>query len=175
MNTYTAEFKRSVVLKYLEGSMSYRTVAEHFGVPNHSLVERWVGFYRRHGEDGLTSKRSVYSAEFKFSVLQYMWDNSLSKGQTATAFNIRRHATVGDWERAYNAGGLEALKPHRKGRLTMLPPSEKQETTKADETRTREELLEEVLDLRAEVAYLKKLEALVRSRKLSAPAQKKRK
>lgn len=175
MSTYTAEFKQAVVLKYLEGSMSYRTVAEHFGVPNHSLVERWVGFYRRHGEDGLTSKRSVYSAELKLSVLQHMWDNSLSKGQTASTFNIRRHATVGDWERAYSVGGLEALKPHRKGRPTMLPEPEKQETTKADDTRTRDELLEEVLDLRAEVDYLKKLEALVRSRKQSLTAQKKRK
>lgn len=154
--------------------MSYRTAAAHFGIPNHSLIERWVGFHRHHGEDGLTSKRSVYSAEFKLSVLQHMWDNSLSKGQTATAFNIRRHATVGDWERAYSVGGLEALKPHRKGRPTMLAP-EKQETTKADDTRTREELLEEVLDLRAEVDYLKKLEALVRSRKPSPTAQKKRK
>lgn len=175
MTKYTAEFKRAVVLKYLEGSMSYRTVAEHFGIPNHSLIERWVGFYRRHGEDGLMSKRSIYSAEFKLSVLQHMWDNSVSKGQTATAFNIRRHATVGNWERAYIVGGLEALKPHRKGRPTMVPPQDKQEATKADDTRTREELLEEVLDLRAEVDYLKKLEALVRSRKPSPTAQKKRK
>lgn len=175
MSKYTAEFKHAVVLKYLEGSMSYRTLAEHFGVPNHSLVERWVGFYRRHGEDGLTSKRSAYSAEFKLSVLEYMWDNSLSKGQTATVFNIRRHATVGDWERAYHADGLAALKPHRKGRVTMLPAPEKPETAKVEDTRTREELLEELAYLRAEVAYLKKLDALVRSRKQSTPAQKKRK
>lgn len=175
MSKYTAEFKLAVVLKYLEGSMSYRTLAEHFSVPNHSLVERWVGFYRRHGEDGLTSKRSVYSAQFKLSVLQHMWDNSLSKGQTATAFNIRRHATIGDWERAYHAGGLDALKPHRKAKPTMLPAPEKPETTNVEDTRTREELLDELEYLRAEVAYLKKLDALVRSRKLSAPAQKKRK
>lgn len=176
MSKYTAEFKLAVVLKYLEGSMSYRTLAEFFGIPNHSLVERWVGFYRRHGEEGLTSKRSVYSAEFKLSVLQHMWDNSLSKGQTATAFNIRRHATVGAWERAYHAGGLEALKPLRKERPTMLPaPEKKPETAKVEDTRTREELLDEVEYLRAEVAYLKKLDALVRSRKEPAPAQKKRK
>ena len=175
MSRYAAEFKLAVVLKYLEGSMSYRILAEHFGVPNHSLVERWVGFYRRHGDDGLTKKRSAYSAQFKLSVLEHMWDNSLSKGQTATVFNIRRHATVGDWERAYQAGGLDALKPHRKRRPPMLPPQKKPEIAKVDDTRTREELLDELEYLRAEVAYLKKLDALVRSRKPSAAAQRKRK
>lgn len=176
MSKYTAEFKLAVVLKYLEGSKSYRTLAEYFGISNHSLVERWVGFYRRHGEYGLTSKRSAYGLEFKLSVLRHMWDNSLSKGQTATVFNIRRHATVGDWERAYRAGGLEALKPHREGKPAMQPaPEKKPATAKVEDTRTREELLDEVEYLRAEVAYLKKLDALVRSRKQSAPAQKKRK
>lgn len=175
MGKYTADFKLAVVERYLEGSMSYRTIAEHFGIPNHSLVERWVGFYRHHGIDGLASKRGIYSADFKLAVLQHMWENSLSKGQTAAVFHIRRHATVGDWERAYRAGGLEALKPFRKGRSIVLPAPEKPDIAKVEDARTREELLDEVLYLRAEVAYLKKLDALVRSRKQSAAPPKKRK
>lgn len=174
MGKYTAEFKLAVVEKYLEGSMSYRTLAKQFGMPNHSLVERWVGFYRQHGEDGLSKKSSSYSAEFKLSVLQHMWDNSLSKGKTATVFNIRRHAMVGTWERAYQAGGFDALKPQRRKRQTM-PASDKPETDKVDDNRTREQLLEEVAYLRAEVDYLKKLEALVRSQKQLPTLRKKRK
>lgn len=175
MGKYTAEFKLAVVQKYLEGSMGYRILAEHFGITNHSQIERWVGFYHHHGKDGLAEKRTAYSAEFKFSVLQHMWDNSLSKGKTAAAFNIRRHATVGAWERAYRAGGLDALKPQRKGHRTMPPAPEKNESAKPDDQRTREELLEEVLDLRAQVDYVKKLDALVRSQKQSATLRKKRK
>jgi len=175
MGKYTAEFKLAVVQKYLEGSMGYRTLAEQFGIANHSLIERWVGFYRHHGKDGLVKKLTTYSAEFKLSVLQHMWDNSLSKGQTATAFNIRRPASVGAWERAYHAGGPAALKLRRRGQETMLPASDKPEAIKADDNRTREELLDEVADLRAEVAYLKKLEALVRSQKQLPTQRKKRK
>lgn len=174
MGKYTVEFKLAVVQQYLEGSMGYRTLAEQFGIANHSLIERWVGFYRYHGKDGLTKKLTVYNAEFKLSVLQHMWDNSLSKGQTATVFNIRRSASVGAWERAYHAGGPDALKPRRRGQKAMLTASDKPGPIQADDNRTREELLDELADLRAEVAYLKKLEALVRSQKQLQTQRKKR-
>jgi len=175
MGKYTAEFKLAVVQKYLEGSMSYRSLAEQFGIANHSQIERWVGFYHHHGEDGLAKKLTSYSAEFKLSVLRHMWDNSLSKGKTAAAFNIRRHATVGAWERAYLVGGLDALEPQQRGQQTMLPAPEKPQAADVDDNRTREELLEQVAYLRAEVAYLKKLDALVRSQKQSPTPRKKRK
>ena len=179
MANYTADFKLSVVQRYLGGSMGYRAVAQHFGIRNHSLVERWVGFFRHHGEDGLTSKRASYDAAFKLSVLQRMWDNKLSKGQAATAFNIRRHATVGEWERAYRQGGIEALGPRPIGRPRMQPEKNKSDSTETVDNRSREELLDELLHLRAEVAYLKKLDALVRSqaqaKSLSKAPPKKRK
>lgn len=175
MGKYTAEFKLSVVQKYLEGSMGYRLLAEHFDIRNHSLIERWVGFYRLHGEKGLRAKRTSYCAQFKLSVLKHMWDNSLSKGRTAAIFNIRRHATVGDWERAYYAGGVDSLEPCRRGSSRMQPVPDKPEDAKTEDSRTREELVAEVAYLRAEVAYLKKLDALVRSQKQSATPRKKRK
>lgn len=175
MGKYTAEFKLSVVQKYLEGSMGYRLLAEHFDIRNHSLIERWVGFYRLHGEEGLRAKRTSYCAQFKLSVLKHMWDNSLSKGHTAAIFNIRRHATVGDWERAYYAGGVDALEPCPRGSPRMQPVPDKPEDAKTEDSRTREELVAEVAYLRAEVAYLKKLDALVRSQKQSATPRKKRK
>ena len=175
MGKYTAEFKLSVVQKYLEGSMGYRLVAEHFSIPNHSLIERWVGFYRRHGEEGLRAKRACYSAEFKLAVLRHMWDNSLSKGHTAAIFNVRRHAAVGEWERAYHAGGVHALEPCRRRSSRMQPVPDKPDTAKPEDSLTREELLAQVAYLRAEVAYLKKLDALVRSQKQSATPRKKRK
>lgn len=175
MGKYTAEFKLSVVQKYLEGSMGYRLLAEQFDIRNHSLIERWVGFYRLHGEEGLRAKRASYSAQFKLSVLKHMWDNSLSKGRTAAIFNIRRHATVGDWERTYYAGGVDALEPCRRGSPVMQPVPDKPEGAKTEDSRTREELVAEVAYLRAEVAYLKKLDALVRSQKQPATPRKKRK
>lgn len=164
MGKYTPAFKLLVVQQYLEGSMGYRMVAEHFGISNPSLVQRWVGFFHHHGENGLKGKRSSYDAAFKLSVLQHMWENKLSKGQAATAFNIRRHATVGAWEQAYREGGIAALEPGRIGRSRMQPEKSTPESPENLDARSREELLDELLHLRAEVAYLKKLDALVRSR-----------
>ena len=46
----------------------------------------------------------------------------------------------------------------------MQPEQDKPETVENADNRSREELLDELLHLRAEVAYLKKLDALVRSR-----------
>ena len=179
MSKYTTDFKLAVVQRYLEGTMGYRMLAEQFKIPNHSLVERWVGFFRSHGKDGLTSKRSSYDAAFKFSVLQHMWDNRLSKGQAATAFNIRRHATVGAWERAYRQGGMEALQPRPTRKSGMQPEQDKPKIFEPEDNRSREELLDELLHLRAEVAYLKKLDALVRAqaqaKSLSKALRKKRK
>lgn len=164
MGKYTPAFKLLVVQRYLDGSMGYRSLAEHFGISNPSIVQRWIGFFRLHGEDGLKRKRASYDAAFKLSVLQHMWDNKLSKGQAATAFNIRRHATVGAWERAYLEGGIAALEPSPVGRSKIQPVENKPETAENVDNRSREELLDELLHLRAEVAYLKKLDALVRSR-----------
>ena len=161
---YTPEFKHLVVQRYLEGSMGYRMLAEQFGISNFSLIPRWVGFFRLHGKDGLKKKRTAYDAAFKLSVLQHMWENKLSKGQAATVFNIRRHATVGAWERAYREGGVAALEPSPRERSRMQPERDKSETVENADNRSREELLDELLHLRAEVAYLKKLDALVRSR-----------
>ena len=53
-------------------------------------------------------------------------------------------------------------------------PTTSSESTKPADTRTREELLDEVEYLRAEVAYLKKLDALIRAKKATA-LKKKRK
>ena len=164
MGKYTLAFKLQAVQRYFEGSMGYRMVAEQFGISNPTLVQRWVGFYRQHGEDGLKAKRSSYDTAFKLSVLQHMWDNNLSKGQAATLFNVRRHASVGAWERAFRKGGIAALEPGPIGKTRMQPEPKKPDAAEGVDQRSREELLDELLYLRAENAYLKKLDALVRSR-----------
>jgi transposase len=139
------------------------------------MVERWVLAYRHHGEAGLSRKLGQYSAEFKLSVLQHMWDNQLSITQTAARFDIRHHAMVGMWERAYQDGGVEALASRSRGRPKSMATSvPKSASPPDDDQRSREELLAEVNQLRMEVAYLKKLEALVQARPKQAPKKKRK-
>lgn len=172
---YTAQFKHTVVHDYLFGHDGFLAVARRHGVANRSLVERWVAAFRLHGDAGLSKKRSRYGSDFKLSVLRHMWENRLSITQTAAKFDIRRHSTVSDWERAYRDGGVAALAPPPLRRLKkMTIPTTKPEVPADEDKRSRKELLAEVEHLRMEVAYLKKVQALVQARQNSAPSKKRK-
>jgi transposase len=174
MTKHTEQFKLQVVHDYLAGSAGFKTVARRHGLVA-PVVRRWVEWYRLNGVDGLSKRARCYSAEFKLSALQHMWDNSLSQTQVAAVFNIGNPTSIGTWERRYLDGGIEALsRAHRTKRKNMDAPTSKPAPKPNDDERTRDELLAELVGLRAEVAYLKKLEALVQAKKKSA-ALKKRK
>lgn len=176
MTKYTEQFKLEVVHDYLDkGSDGLRTVAQRHGISSHFTVRKWVLAYQLHGDAGLGKKRSQYSAEFKLSVLQHMWDNQLSIIQTAAKYDIRHHAVVGIWERAHRDGGVEALESGTRGKPEPMATSvPKPDCPPDDDKRSREELLAEVNQLRMELAYLKKLDALVQARPKQAPKKKRK-
>jgi len=174
MTKYDEQFKLKIVQEYRSGAGGSNTLGKRYGVPK-SLIKLWAELYRIHGRDGLNKKHSSYSAEFKLSVLQHMWDNGLSVGQTAAAFNIRNRAAVGIWERSYREGGFDALIPRPRGRPKQMPaPTTKPESSSDDEKRTRDELVAELNQLRMENAYLKKLQALVQARQQQALLKKRK-
>nr|WP_243405442.1 IS3 family transposase [Solimicrobium silvestre] len=160
MSKYTKQFKLTVVKRYLDSSMGYVAVAQQYGI-DRSFVQKWSKQYALHGEAGLDKKFSHYNAEFKLSVLQSMWDKQLSYRETAILFDIRNLNILSNWERSYHSEGIQALTPRTRGRpKAMSPPKKVQpQPAKTDESRSREELLEEVNYLRMENAYLKKLKA----------------
>ena len=137
------------------------------GNPRHGMVRRWVQRYLQHGIAGLRKKHSRYSVEFRISVLQRMWRDQMSYRQVSALFDLRNPSAVSDWERQDHAGTLVFPAGHKMPSKPTEPAA-----PQPDETLTREQLLEVVKNLRAEVAYLKKLEALIQAKKLAA--QKKR-
>jgi transposase len=164
MTKYDERFKLKVVQKYLAGTLGYKRVAELHDVPCKSLVT-WVKLYRAHGAEGLKKKFSHYSTQFRLAVIERVRTDELSYGQAAALFNIRNAGCIGRWERCYDAGGLEALAPRKRGRPKKMPelPEIKTESLPDAAGRTHEELVAEVNQLRMEVAYLKKLRALVQA------------
>ena len=176
MTKYTEQFKLEVVQDYLDsGSAGFRVVAQRYGIPSHFTVRKWVLAYQASGNLAPSGKQGQYSAEFKLLVLRHMWDNHLSMIQTAIKFDIRDHGMVGKWERAYRKGGVEALVPRRSGKpKPMATAVPEPESSSDDDKRSREELLAEVNQLRMELAYLKKLEALVQARPKQAPKKKRK-
>jgi transposase len=167
MSKYNEDFKLDVVEQYLSGTAGYKVIAQLNGVP-YSMVKKWVYLHREHGKAGLTKKFSHYSAEFKLSVLRRMWDDELSYTQVTAAFNIRNVGCVSQWERCYHSGGLDALAPRKRGaptKMPILPNTDSPESLPDPAGRTHDELVAEVNQLRMEVAFLKKLEALVQAQK----------
>ncbi|AKJ32131.1 hypothetical protein AAW51_5440 [Caldimonas brevitalea] len=139
-------------------------------------MRRWIAAYREHGEKGLRKKLSHYSAEFKLSVLRQVKRQELSHTQAAVLFELRGGGgVVATWQRQYDEGGLQALHPKPRGRPKTMPKPKPTELPppQAQDTRSLEELRKENEALRAEVAYLKKLEALVRTNRQAAPKGRK--
>jgi len=176
MSKYDEQFKRKVVKQYLSGRAGTETLGQRHGISK-SMVARWVARYRKHGLAGLRKKSSRYTAQFKLSVLQQMWKEEWSYNQTSAWFDIRHPGQVGIWERQYHSGGLDALEPRPRGRPKKMPnppvPPTDQAVPLPEGERTREQLLKENIYLRAEVAYLKKVDALIQAKR--SKLQKKRK
>jgi len=163
MSKYNEQFQLSVVQEYLAGTVGYTRLAKRHGLTD-STVKKWVGLYRIHGVAGLAKKFTHYSAEFRLSVLQHMWDCGLSHRQVAAVFNIRNAGCITQWVRCYQSDGLDALTPRNRGKPKKVPmPPDKPESLADAEGRTHDELVAEVNQLRMEVAYLKKLQALVQA------------
>ncbi len=174
MTKYDERFKLKAVEQYARGQASYQGVASAFGI-DVSQLRRWVASYRWHGQAGLARKVGRYNAPFKLEVLERAQRDGLSDRQAAALYDIRSTAHVGLWRRQYDAGGLGALEPKRKGRPKLMkkkPLSTQPASPQGDDTRTREEVLKENEYLRAEVAYLKKLKALIDAERSEALAKK---
>ena len=93
-----------------------------------------------------------------------MHTNHLSTREACYKFCIGDHETVALWERIYYKEGREALYiERRRGKRKNMTSKTKPKQPKIDQ-RTDVDLLAENEYLRAEVAYLKKLNALVQER-----------
>ena len=104
---------------------------------------------------GISNKR--YTAEFKKFVIETMRTENLSYNETSKRFDVNSHHRIQDWERIYLTYGPEGFQVERRGRASKerAPKLNKQ---------VEEDLIAENQRLRAEVDYLKNLNALVLKR-----------
>ena len=96
---------------------------------------------------GVANKR--HTGEFKQEVVEYILQHGVSCHEAGRVFDTD-HKNVELWERIYLSEGMDGLYQERRGRKVKGLPKNVQE-----------DLLAENQRLRAEVDYLKKLNALV--------------
>ena len=95
-----------------------------------------------------------YTPEFKRTVVETLRKEHLSIREVMRRFEISDHSIIERWERIYLEEGPEGLAVERRGRKSSGRP--KKLTGKAEE-----DLIAENQRLRAEIDYLKNLQALV--------------
>lgn len=153
---YSYEQKLSAVLAIIEQHEPVLSVARFLGI-SQTPLRRWLASYNEFGAEGLRMKPDRYSGEFKSSVISYMNDNHLSLTQTATKFSLPCVSTVSRWESIYRTKGVAGLYLENRGKM-------KKTVKKATKKLQPEDLISEVERLRAENAYLKKVQTLVEKR-----------
>lgn len=107
---------------------------------------------------GVPDKR--YTGEFKELVIETMRAERLSYREAERCFRIKSHSRIPAWERIYLEEGPEGLNIERRGRASATSGSQKDRPLKLGK-QVEEDLIAENQRLRAEVAYLKNLQALV--------------
>jgi transposase len=171
MEKYKTEFKLRVVKSNLAGEGGSKLLARRFCVPREKVLY-WVNYYQVHGIASLRPKVTVvYSPKFKLQVLSHQEREQLSNNQVAALYDIRNANKIVLWRQALAEGKLTAALGEKFNNLPVkLKPKAPGRTT--DSKHELEQALEQNERLRAEVAYLKKLQALIRTKRLAAPTKR---
>jgi len=145
-----------------------------------STVKGWLWRYQQHGVDGLKLRNGSYSGVFKVEVIRYMLKNSLSLARTAAYFGIPSLSVIYDWWKIYESKGAPGLLPETRSRKKSLMPKKKKTTkekaSNSDQSAEKLAALQkEVEYLRAENAFLKKLDALIQQEKAAKIPSKRQK
>lgn len=156
---YDDGFRRVAVSLFREG-LGYKSVARRLDMPV-GTAKQWGLLYGSGGEAALMGERGgrkVYDYETKLSAVLDHVEHGLTKAEVMARYGIASLAPLERWCREYRAGGPDALRPRPKGR-----PKGARSKPKPAPDRERA-LEEENAYLRAKVAYLEKVDALLASK-----------
>ena len=169
MAKYSFEFKKKVVMSYLNGRDGYQSVAKQYGIASHNQVKKWVLSYQRHGNEGLLRSRQQkkYTFEYKLRMVELYLSSEVSYQELALQESINNPTMLVKWVNDFRIAGPEALRPKKKGRKKSLNSKDikiRTEQNETDSVDTRAEyvkqLEDELLKLRIENAFLKELRRL---------------
>lgn len=169
-NKFNYQFRLRCVEAAMQGNLSVSEIAREKGFEESNL-RLWMGFYEKYGKAGLRARsKQHYDAAFKLQVLQIIDKECLSLRSACVRFNIPSDSLIIKWRQRYELEGRSGLIPKPKGRPPKLKQPIKRKQRKSSKPLTKEEqLLQENEILRAENAYLKKLQALVQADKKQKP------
>jgi transposase-like protein len=163
---YSKELKLAAIKDYLSGNYSLIEVIRKYEISSGSVLEKWIKNYNGHREFRGTRKRTENSMtkgrstklEERIEIVKYCLEKGKDYNQTAQKYNVS-YQQVYQWVKKYmenGQDGLEDKRGHRKEENELTPEEKIQ--------REMKQLEQENERLRAEIAFLKKLEELERRR-----------
>ena len=169
MAKYSFEFKKKVVMAYLNGEGGEDYLASKFNVASPRNIKVWIKSYLAFGDEALkrSRKNDVYSFEKKLSVVELYLSSEISYQELAIQEGITNPSMIANWVNRFRAAGPDALRPHKKGRKKTLDkpkidnkPQVQDERVVDTSAEHVKELEDELLKLKIENAFLKELRRL---------------
>ena len=165
---HSYEEKLKAVKLVTEKQYSYLQAGRSVGASK-TTVMSWVQRAAENGFDALQDReKKNHTGEYKVHVVEYMHEHHMSAYAAAAHFDLCR-SQIQRWERIYYEEGVAALLVDRRGRSKIGMPRKKKTQ---EELAAEQDIIAELQYLRMENEYLKKLNALVQSRK-EQPLKKK--
>jgi len=166
MAKYSFEFKLKTVKAYLNGEGGYRSISSKYAISHDKTLKTWVAAYNAFGVDGLarSRKNQTYSFDFKLHVVELYLTTEVSYQELALSVGINNPSLLTRWVNDFRIAGLDALKPKKKGRRSIVAKSKESHQSVSEKNERDSDYLkqleEENLKLRIEIAYLKEVRRL---------------
>lgn len=142
-----------------EEGLSLDDLSARFGIsPSHASTLRRK--YRLHGRQCFMSSSRSLSVEDKVRVILGIVQKHLTLSQASCEYNVPS-STLSKWRKVYLSTGLKGLTYYFETQMKRYKPQSSASASRTYDEAYVKQLEYELLKARAEVAYLKKLRALI--------------
>ena len=99
MAKYSFEFKKKVVLEYINGEGGTQYLSTKYGLGSNSQLRKWLAAYKEFGDEGLkrSRKKENYSFEKKLSVVELYLSSEISYQDLALQEGITNPSMIVNW------------------------------------------------------------------------------
>ena len=169
MAKHSFEFKKKVVLEYLNGCGGTLYLSKKYNLGSTTQLRKWIKAYQTLGDEGLLRSRqqTKYTFEYKLHMVELYLSSEVSYQELALQEGINNPAILVKWVNDFRITGPDALRPKKKGRKKSLNSKDTTKKTTPNETDSVDtsaehvkQLEDELLKLRIENAFLKELRRL---------------
>jgi transposase len=157
MAKYSFEFKKKVVLEYINGEGGTQYLSTKYGLGSNSQLRKWLAAYKEFGDEGLkrSRKKENYSFEKKLSVVELYLSSEISYQDLALQEGITNPSMIVNWVNRFRVAGPDALRPRKKGRKKTLNTSDDNTQNKLVEESSVDTSAEHVKELEEELLKFK--------------------